>query len=150
MARRGGFAVGAAVLSVGALGLAACTGSPSEDASTTLAPQTPAPLTSTQSPETETTGPDAGPFDPARCAPEALVGDLDVPEEYAGAAVEVAECVEPGWAVVRWDVPGDSQRIARLVDGVWVQYVAFPHDVCRTQARTEGVPEELEVYFLGC
>ncbi|MFD0364359.1 hypothetical protein ACFQZZ_23215 [Nocardia sp. GCM10030253] len=86
---------------------------------------------------------------PLPCTAEAIVDDLDVPPYLAAARVTVSEC-EGGWAVIVWDVPGDSQRIVvRNPDG-WTTYVYFPHDVCWTEAVADGVPTRLQRYFLTC
>lgn len=138
---------GCAVLVV--LAAAGCGGSTSGGAGSTAAPPSEPARTTVEAPTTTTVG--AAPFDSALCAEEVVERDLDVPPALAQARATVSECQEPGWAVVSWDLPGDSQRIVHLVEGVWATYVEFPHDLCRTQARTEGVPESMvAVYFHGC
>lgn len=83
------------------------------------------------------------------CATETIVRDLDVGGDLSGALATVSECHD-SWAVIAWDVPGDSQRVVRLVDSRWTTYVVFPHDRCWSQARTDGAPSALEVYFSVC
>lgn len=129
---------------------AACGQSTPQDAATTGVPETPAPRSSAEVPQTETTASAAASFDPALCAPETLERDLEIGPEQAAFTATVDYCEAPGWAVISWDSPGDSQRIAQVKDGAWETYVVFPNDVCRTQARTEGVPEELMGYFTEC
>jgi len=83
------------------------------------------------------------------CTTETIVRDLDVTGDLADALAEVGEC-HGSWAVIAWDVPGDSQRIVRLVDSRWTTYVVFPHDRCWTQARADGAPSAMQGYFSAC
>ncbi|MFD3702993.1 hypothetical protein ACFWUP_07580 [Nocardia sp. NPDC058658] len=80
------------------------------------------------------------------CAESTIETDLGV--DPAPAAT-VSDCDEQ-WAVVRWDSPGDNQRIIRRVSGAWTTYVLFPHVTCWTTAFTDGVPLQLRSYFHNC
>lgn len=90
--------------------------------------------------------------DPAAtaCTPQAIARDLDDLGWLADKKATVSEC-DGRWAVIVWDVPGDSQRIVRRPeDGKWRTYVVFPHDTCRAKATADGVPARLQPYFLPC
>ncbi|MFC7451078.1 hypothetical protein [Rhodococcus daqingensis] len=80
------------------------------------------------------------------CDPEALTQDLTMDAFLAAATATVDHCAD-GWAVIRWDSPGDNQRIVRNLDGQWTTYVLFPHEVCWAQAAADGVPAALTKYF---
>ncbi|GGK41994.1 hypothetical protein GCM10011591_11860 [Nocardia camponoti] len=54
------------------------------------------------------------------------------------------------WAVIRWDTPGDNQRLVTRVPGRWQTYTIFPHDICWSAAEREGVPPALRTYFSNC
>ncbi|WP_228811671.1 hypothetical protein [Nocardia otitidiscaviarum] len=84
------------------------------------------------------------------CAAQTIVHDLGAGPPFTTATPSVAYC-DRSWAVIAWDIPGDSQRMVRRVDGApWTTYVYFPNDVCRAQARADGVPVGLEEYFPVC
>ncbi|WP_306363955.1 hypothetical protein [Nocardia sp. CC227C] len=84
------------------------------------------------------------------CAPQTIVHDLGEGPPYTTATPTVPEC-DGYWAVISWDIPGDSQRIVRRAHGSpWRTYVSFPHDVCRAEAAADGLPVELEKYFSVC
>jgi len=83
------------------------------------------------------------------CAADRIEQDLDVADHLAAANPTVAECTGD-WAVIRWDAPGDSQRIVRRVDSTWVDYVRFPHDRCWSTAVEDSVPDSLRPYFIDC
>ncbi|NNH74988.1 hypothetical protein HLB23_34930 [Nocardia uniformis] len=84
------------------------------------------------------------------CAAQTIVRDLAVEPYLEDATPTVAEC-DGFWAVIRWDSPGDNQRIVhRTYDTPWTTYVRFPHDTCWSTARSDGVPENLEQYFPAC
>ncbi|MCP2299421.1 hypothetical protein APR11_005876 [Nocardia amikacinitolerans] len=86
---------------------------------------------------------------PADCAAETIVGELDDAGDLTAEGATVTEC-DGSWAVIVWDVPGDSQRIVhRTADG-WRTYVVFPHDVCWSTAAADGVPARFESYFQPC
>ncbi|MEV6432108.1 hypothetical protein [Nocardia sp. NPDC051463] len=86
---------------------------------------------------------------PPPCTAAAIVDDLDVAPYLAAAHATVSEC-EGGWAVIVWDVPGDSQRIVVHNPDGWTTYIGFPHDACWTEALADGVPARLQRYFLPC
>ncbi|MFI6867007.1 hypothetical protein [Nocardia sp. NPDC050406] len=84
------------------------------------------------------------------CAGQTIVHDLGEGPPYTTATPTVSEC-DGFWAVISWDIPGDSQRIVRRgYDSGWTTYVRFPHDICWSQATAEGVPANLEKYFQNC
>jgi hypothetical protein len=85
----------------------------------------------------------------ADCLAEEISEDLDIPEEQREAEATIVEC-EPNWSVIRWDVPGDSQRVVRYFGDKWVTYVAFPHNRCWKQAKYDGAPPTFEQYFQSC
>lgn len=85
----------------------------------------------------------------AECDAKEISEDLDVPEEQRAAEATIVEC-EPNWSIIRWDVPGDSQRVVRYFGDKWVTYVAFPNDRCWKQARHDGAPRSFEQYFQRC
>ena len=83
------------------------------------------------------------------CDPERIERDLGVADDLVAADPTVPECTAE-WAVIRWDAPGDNQRVVRRVDSTWVDYVRFPHDRCWSQAEADGVPGPFRPYFLTC
>ncbi|RDI42951.1 hypothetical protein [Nocardia mexicana] len=83
------------------------------------------------------------------CAPQTIVHDLGVGPPLDRAPATVGEC-DGYWAVIAWDVPGDSQRIVRHGDGGWTTYVVFPHDRCWRTAESDGAPAVLRKYFQAC
>ncbi|MGX1808069.1 hypothetical protein ACWIGI_20310 [Nocardia sp. NPDC055321] len=84
------------------------------------------------------------------CASQAIVHDLAVEEGLRKATPTVTDC-DGSWAVISWNVPGDSQRIVhRGTDFGWKNYVVFPHQVCLDKAKTDGVPAPLHKYFSPC
>ncbi|MFC9999423.1 hypothetical protein [Nocardia sp. NPDC127526] len=84
------------------------------------------------------------------CASQTILHDLGEGPPYTTTLATVSEC-DGFWAVIVWDMPGDSQRIVhRGYDFGWRNYVYFPHDVCWSQAKADGVPANLEKYFLKC
>ncbi|MFY1620954.1 hypothetical protein [Micromonospora sp. WMMD736] len=98
----------------------------------------------------ETTNGESPPVSAGRsCDAREISGDLDLPDYQRNARAEVTECEWP-WAVIRWEVPGDSQRMVHLVDAKWRTYVAFPHRTCWDDARADGVPMAFQKYFGGC
>ncbi|WP_378732305.1 hypothetical protein [Nocardia brasiliensis] len=86
---------------------------------------------------------------PPFCAAQTIVHDLDDIGELGSHNATVTEC-DGNWAVIVWDVPGDSQRIVRRAPDGWATYVYFPHDVCWTKAAADGVPTRLQDYFIIC
>ncbi|QLY29707.1 hypothetical protein H0264_31455 [Nocardia huaxiensis] len=84
------------------------------------------------------------------CAGQTIVHDLNVESWLREATPTVTNC-DGFWAVIVWDVPGDSQRIvSRTPSTPWSTYVGFPHDVCWSTARADGVPDSYEKYFSTC
>lgn len=83
------------------------------------------------------------------CASETIVRDLGLGEPFSSAAATVSEC-NGSWAVIVWDMPGDSQRIVRQMDSRWSTYVVFPHELCWSSAQSDGAPNALEGYFSAC
>lgn len=83
------------------------------------------------------------------CDPNRIERDLDVADVLIAANPTVAECTGD-WAVIRWDVPGDSQRIVRRVDSSWADYVLFPHNQCWGKAAADGAPTAFRPYFTDC
>ncbi|MEU2251970.1 hypothetical protein [Nocardia xishanensis] len=86
---------------------------------------------------------------PAACAAETVVDELDDAGDLTADAATVGEC-DGAWAVIAWDIPGDSQRIVHRGPGGWRTYVAFPHATCWSTAAADGVPTRLERYFHPC
>ncbi|MFC6012706.1 hypothetical protein [Nocardia lasii] len=80
------------------------------------------------------------------CAESTIETELGV--DMAPAAT-ISDCDEQ-WAVVRWDSPGDNQRVITRTSGTWTTYVLFPHVTCWTTAFTDGVPQPLRHYFHNC
>ncbi|MFI6569029.1 hypothetical protein [Nocardia fluminea] len=86
----------------------------------------------------------ARPPEPApACAESAIETELGVD---AGPVATIADC-DGQWGVIRWDTPGDNQRLITRTSGTWTTYVGFPHDICWSIAVTDGVPERLRTYF---
>ena len=87
----------------------------------------------------------------SNCDPQSIVGHLELADyqRNATATATVREC-DGTWAVIAWDVPGDSQRIVWRAGSRWATYVVFPHDRCWTQAKGDGAPDTLERYFTAC
>ncbi|WP_405181706.1 hypothetical protein OG225_11655 [Nocardia sp. NBC_01377] len=79
----------------------------------------------------------------AHCDPQSIVGQLELADYQRNATATVREC-DGTWAVIAWDVPGDSQRIVWRAASRWATYVVFPHNRCWTQAKTDGAPDTLE------
>ncbi|MFI9510159.1 hypothetical protein [Nocardia sp. NPDC052566] len=87
--------------------------------------------------------------DPAptgNCAPGVIAADLTDIGALKNATATVREC-DGQWAVIVWDVHGDSQRIVRRKADRWSTYVVFPHDTCWARAAADGVPIRLKPYF---
>ncbi|WP_433672600.1 hypothetical protein ACQP06_13965 [Nocardia sp. CA-136227] len=83
------------------------------------------------------------------CAQQTINHDLKVESRLSGAAATVTGC-DGNWAVIAWDVQGDSQRVVRHTASGWTTYVGFPHNVCWAKAEQDGVPDRLKKYFTGC
>ncbi|MFB7718815.1 hypothetical protein [Nocardia sp. NPDC056100] len=84
------------------------------------------------------------------CAAQTFVHDLNIEQRLRSATTQVRVCEEL-WAVVSWDVPGDSQRVvSRTSVGPWRDYVRFPHDTCWSKAKSDGAPDTLKKYFTAC
>ncbi|WP_245673675.1 hypothetical protein, partial [Nocardia lijiangensis] len=86
---------------------------------------------------------------PEACAAETIVGELDDAGDLTADAATVSEC-DGAWAVISWDIPGDSQRIVHRTPDGWRTYVVFPHDTCWSTAAADGVPARLQPYFHSC
>ncbi|WP_218581754.1 hypothetical protein [Nocardia cyriacigeorgica] len=86
---------------------------------------------------------------PSSCAAETIEHDLGVGPDLANASATVTEC-DGRWAIISWDVPGDSQRLVRHDGTVWTGYVSFPHEICWSRAMADGVPARFQRYFPGC
>ncbi|WP_280232443.1 hypothetical protein [Nocardia cyriacigeorgica] len=86
---------------------------------------------------------------PSPCAADTIEHDLQVGPELADASATVTEC-DGRWAIIAWDVPGDSQRLVRRDGGAWSTYVAFPHETCWSRAGADGVPARFERHFPDC
>jgi hypothetical protein len=54
------------------------------------------------------------------------------------------------WAYVDAGGLGDSSALARLVNGRWTSYTAFPTAICKAAARADGVPERELANFTTC
>ncbi|WP_194824275.1 hypothetical protein [Nocardia sp. XZ_19_231] len=79
----------------------------------------------------------------AACAESTIESELGVDP---GPAATIADC-DGQWGVIRWDTPGDNQRLITRTSGTWTTYVRFPHDTCWTTATADGVPARLRTYF---
>ncbi|WP_069167718.1 hypothetical protein [Nocardia altamirensis] len=86
---------------------------------------------------------------PPGCAPQAIAQDLDDIGGLGNENATVSDC-DGTWAVIGWDVPGDTLRIVHKVADRWATYVAFPHDVCWTKAAADGAPARYQEYFIAC
>lgn len=83
------------------------------------------------------------------CAQQTINHDLKVESRLSSATAKVTGC-DGNWAVIVWDVQGDSQRIVKHTASGWTTYVGFPHDVCWAKAQKDGVPDRLKEYFTSC
>ncbi|WP_410869737.1 hypothetical protein [Nocardia sp. A7] len=63
-----------------------------------------------------------------------------------GPAATIADC-DGQWGVIRWNTPGDNQRVITRTSGTWATYVIFPHNTCWSSASADGVPARLRGYF---
>ncbi|NUS43603.1 MAG: hypothetical protein HOQ24_07950 [Mycobacteriaceae bacterium] len=86
---------------------------------------------------------------PGACTAAAIAADLDLPQAQKSAAAKVAYC-KGDWAVISWNVPGDSQRLVQHRGAAWTTYVSFPHNQCWSEAKRNGVPADLVKYFGKC
>ncbi|MFC9871515.1 hypothetical protein ACFVJR_02905 [Nocardia salmonicida] len=86
---------------------------------------------------------DTSPATAPACAESTIEAELGVD---AGPAATIPDC-DGQWAVIRWDTPGDNQRLITRASGTWTTYVRFPHDTCWTAATADGVPARLRTYF---
>ncbi|MFE9784088.1 hypothetical protein ACFYO7_01770 [Nocardia salmonicida] len=77
------------------------------------------------------------------CAESTIESELGVDP---GPAATIPDC-DGQWGVIRWDTPGDNQRLVTRTSGTWTTYVRFPHDTCWTTATADGVPARLRTYF---
>jgi hypothetical protein len=76
------------------------------------------------------------------CERTAIAHDL-------GPSATAVRCYGP-WAYVDFGELGDSQSLARLVNGTWTVYSAFPSAKCRAQAAADGVPVPELTSFQPC
>lgn len=80
------------------------------------------------------------------CSTAGIVADLGVDPALQKATATVTDCAG-GWAIIRWDAPGDTQRMIHHVAGKWTTYMVFPSQKCWKEAQSEGVPDDLKKYF---
>ncbi len=86
---------------------------------------------------------DTAPGPTPACAESTIESELGVDP---GPAATIPDC-DGRWAVVRWDTPGDNQRVITRTSGTWTTYVRFPHQTCWSTASADGVPDRLRTYF---
>ncbi|MEU4414651.1 hypothetical protein [Nocardia salmonicida] len=86
---------------------------------------------------------DAAPEPASACAESTIEAELGVDP---GPVATIPDC-DGRWGVIRWDAPGDNQRLITRTSGTWTTYVRFPHDTCWTTAAADGVPARLRTYF---
>ncbi|MFI6221766.1 hypothetical protein ACIBEH_14520 [Nocardia salmonicida] len=86
---------------------------------------------------------DAAPEPAPACAESTIEAELGVDP---GPVATIPDC-DGRWGVIRWDTPGDNQRLITRTSGTWTTYVRFPHDTCWTTAAADGVPARLRTYF---
>ncbi|WP_446223246.1 hypothetical protein ACTWPB_26680 [Nocardia sp. IBHARD005] len=82
-------------------------------------------------------------------APEPACAEATIETELGvdpGPVATIPDC-DGQWGVIRWDTPGDNQRVITRASGTWTTYVRFPHDICWSSASADGVPERLRSYF---
>ncbi|MFD4457562.1 hypothetical protein [Nocardia sp. NPDC058480] len=77
------------------------------------------------------------------CAESTIESELGVDP---GPTATIPDC-DGQWGVIRWDTPGDNQRVITRTSGTWTTYVIFPHDTCWAGAAADGVPDRLRTYF---
>lgn len=129
------------------------TSSPASDASrtTTSAPSAAKSEEATDGePEAITTPPPAQteaapPPPPDPCSAQAMARDLGYDEP-----VEIFEC-ESGWAFATYiGGTGDTEFIARRVDGVWVRVMGMGSPTCQDELLDMGAPNSVVVDVLPC
>ncbi|TCJ99084.1 hypothetical protein [Nocardia alba] len=81
--------------------------------------------------------------EPAACAESTIETELGVDP---GPVATIPDC-DGKWGVIRWNTPGDNQRVITRTSGTWTTYVRFPHDICWSRAAADGVPDRLRTYF---
>lgn len=86
---------------------------------------------------------DTTPGPASACAESTIETELAVDP---GPAATIPDC-DGQWAVIRWDTPGDNQRVITRTSGTWTTYVRFPHETCWSTASADGVPDRLRSYF---
>ncbi|MFC9662314.1 hypothetical protein ACFVJ5_18935 [Nocardia sp. NPDC127606] len=86
---------------------------------------------------------DAPPEPAPACAESTIETELGVDP---GPVATIPDC-DGQWGVIRWDTPGDNQRVITRTSGTWTTYVRFPHDICWSSAVADGVPDRLRPYF---
>ncbi|MFI9510160.1 hypothetical protein [Nocardia sp. NPDC052566] len=87
---------------------------------------------------------------PPLCTASAIAADLNIIGEFDAAWATISEC-DGHWAVIAWDLPGDTQRVIRRTptDG-WTTYTFTPHTTCWDRAIADGAPQRLHPYFYPC
>jgi hypothetical protein len=87
----------------------------------------------------------------ASASPTAAATDCDAAaiSSDLGYTYTVERC-HGDWALIDTGGLGDSISLARLVDGKWTSYTAFPTGICKAQAEADGVPEQELVNFTTC
>ncbi|MFG1795328.1 hypothetical protein [Nocardia sp. NPDC049149] len=83
------------------------------------------------------------------CAPQTIVRDLDDIGDLGNENATVSDC-DGTWAIIAWDVPGDTMRLVRRAADRWSTYVVFPHNVCWIKATADGAPPRFQDYFIAC
>jgi hypothetical protein len=76
------------------------------------------------------------------CDPAGIARDL-------GTGATAVRCYDQ-WAYIDFGELGDSQALARTVNGAWTVYTGFPSSKCRTQAAADGVPAPELSSFRSC
>jgi hypothetical protein len=76
------------------------------------------------------------------CEPADISRDL-------GHTYSVMRC-HGDWAFIDIGGLGDTHSLARLVNGRWTSYTAFPTSICQSRARSDGVPEQELSSFRPC
>lgn len=82
----------------------------------------------------------------APCDPATIADDLGRPQSQ----VNLGRCLGD-WALLdNGGQYGDTDYLARKVDGRWVAYTAFPTSICRADAVRDGAPAEIHMNFRDC
>lgn len=83
------------------------------------------------------------------CTAAAITEDLGILGEFDIDWVTVAAC-DGRWAVIAWDVAGDTRRVARRTVEGWTIYTFTPRDTCWGRAAADGAPPAMEQFFAAC